>query len=384
MSKKKRKKLRVAFRKNREQRARSNKLTPDVLDDEHQADRLLADERISGKGDLTRYRTVMVETTDGDQPVLDVDESICLRGRVIAAIGLTSLVQTEGGNRYECTVRRVVRTMARDARNAVVTGDHVLFLPLDAEQGVIERVEPRIGTVSRGSQRHEHVIVANIDRVVIVVSADEPPLKTNLIDRFLISAEKGNAQPIICINKTDLVDPAVLQPIAGVYSRLGYEIVLTSVVESKNKDENYTPPGIQRLRSLLRNHQSVFAGQSGVGKSTLLNAVQPEWNLRTGEVSAWTSKGKHTTRRAILLELDSGGWVVDTPGIRQFTLWDVIPEEIEGFFVEFRPFVTLCKFPDCSHTHESGCGVKLAVENDLIAPMRYQSYLRILAGEEAA
>jgi ribosome biogenesis GTPase len=376
VSKKNRRKVRVDFRKNRQTRARANKLSPDVLDDTPEADRLVSAERISGKGDLSRRRTVIVE--EGDELQREVDVENCLCGRVVAAVGLQSLVKGEDGRRYECTVRRVVRTLSRDARNAVVTGDRVLFRPIDAEQGVIERVDPRQGVVSRGSQRHEHIIVANVDRVVIVASANEPPLKTNLIDRFLISAGKGDVEPIVCINKVDLADPAELQPIVGLYSQLGYEVVTTCAV-SPNGDIH---PGVRRLRALLNGRQAVLAGQSGVGKSSLLNAIQPDWDLQTGEVSGWTQKGKHTTRRAILLELDGGGWVVDTPGIRQFTLWDVLPEEVEGYFVEFRPFVTLCRFPDCSHTHESDCGVKAAVHAGRISQLRYNSYLKILAGEE--
>jgi ribosome biogenesis GTPase / thiamine phosphate phosphatase len=406
VSKKHRRKVRVDFRKNRQTRARSNKLSPDVLDDAA-ADRLVSDERISGKGDLSRRRTVIVDADDGElQRGIDVEN--CLSGRVIAAVGLQSLVKGEDGNRYECTVRRVVRTMARDARNAVVTGDHVLFRPINVaeaagfrtdagsvghvEQGVIERVEPRHGTVSRGSQRHEHILVANVDRVVIVVSASEPPLKTNLIDRFLISAGKGNVEPIVCINKLDLADPAELQPIIGLYAQLGYEVVTTCALPATDRSQGFseipgispdaTHPGVRRLRALLRGRQAVLAGQSGVGKSSLLNAIQPDWALQTGEVSGWTQKGKHTTRRAILLELDCGGWVVDTPGIRQFSLWDVLPEEVEGYFVEFRPFVTLCRFPDCAHTHESDCGVKAAVRAGRISQLRYNSYQKILAGED--
>ena len=372
MGKKKRKKLRVAFQKNRQKRTRTKFLTREVLDQADSHDSKTG-ERLSGKGDLTRHRTIIgVESDDGHELLRDVDESQCLTGRVVSAVGLHSLVQAEDGLQYECTVRRVIRTMSREARNAVVTGDQVILRPLDERYGVIERVNPRRGTISRGTRGQEHIIVANVDRVLIVVSAFEPNLKPNLIDRFLISAEKGEVSAIICINKVDLVDPAMLQPIAGLYASLGYDVVLTSAIQST---------GITRLRNLLTGRETVLAGQSGVGKSSLLNAVQPRLGLKITKVSNRSHKGRHTTRRAELMKLDAGGWVVDTPGIRQFELWDVIPEEVEGFFIEFRPFVTLCKFPDCSHTHESGCGVKQAVERDLITRPRYESYLKILSDD---
>ena len=180
-------------------------------------------------------------------------------------------------------------------------------------------------------------------------------------------------RPILCINKSDLVDAIRLQPILGMYARLGYEVILTSAA---------TSTGIEELQRLLRGRETVTAGQSGVGKSSLLNAVQPNLRLETDTVSNWTRKGRHTTRMAVLHQLEFGGWVVDTPGIRQMQLWDVRPEEVEGFFIEFRPFVPRCRFPDCSHTHESGCAVKQAVDRDLISPVRYASYLKIMAGED--
>src|SRR5439155_12110838 len=139
--------------------------------------------------------------------------------------------------------------------------------------------------------------------------------------------------------------------------------------------------GIDRLREWLHNRETVFTGQSGVGKSSLLNALQPGLGLRVREVSETTQKGKHTTTTAELLRLDFGGWVVDTPGIRQFQLWDVLPEEVEGFFPELRPFVPLCVYPDCTHTHEDRCAVKRAVERRLISASRYKSYLGLFAGE---
>jgi len=253
-----------------------------------------------------------------------------------------------------------------------VTGDVVLFRPKGDEEGVIERVEPRHGVLARRTHGREHIVAANVDQVAIVVSADQPPLKPGLIDRFLISAEKGGLRPLVCINKIDLVDVQWLQPIVGLYAQLGCDVVLTSAT---------TGWGLDRLRWLLRGRQTVFAGQSGVGKSSLLNAIQPGLQLKVGEVSAWSGKGRHTTRRAELLPLDFGGWVVDTPGIRQLELWDVVPEEVEGFFVEFRPFVPKCKFPDCMHTHEIQCGVKQAVQLGLISQLRYESYCKIYADE---
>lgn len=380
---KNRQKQRVAFKKNRGKRSRNdNKLTRDasgITDADDAAGARVEDlpstERLSGKGDLTRSRTVIVQ--DGDDAsgelTIEVDESNCQTGRILSATGLNSIVQTDAGEKYECTVRRVVRTMARDARNAVVAGDIVLFQKLDDEHGVIERVDPRRSTLSRGSKRHEHVIVSNVDQVVIVMSAVDPVLKPSLIDRFIISSAKGGTEAIVCINKADLVDPVELQPILGLYGQLGYQTVLTSAE---------TGGGIPLLRNLLKGKQSVFTGQSGVGKSSLLNTIQPGLAQPTKDISTWTHKGKHTTRRAILVALEFGGWVVDTPGIRQLGLWDVMPEEVEGYFVEFRPFVALCRFPDCSHTHETGCRVKQAVSDALITRTRYHSYLRIMSGQE--
>ncbi len=380
--KKTREKQRVAFRKNREKRKRQVDLTREVdraTDgdaDSVRIEDLPVAERLSGKGELTRNRTVIVDgtTDDSDELLRQIDESQCDRGRVLSSTGLNSIVQGSDGRLFECTVRRVVRTMSRDTRNAVVAGDWVLFQILDDQFGVIERVEPRHSTLSRGSRRHEHIIVSNVEQIVIVASASEPPLKPSLIDRFIISACKGDATAIVCINKSDLVDQAGIQPILGLYGRLGYATVLTSAA---------TGAGLPFLKQLLKERQTVFTGQSGVGKSSLLNAIQPDLELQTKQVSGGSSKGQHTTRRAQLLPLESGGWVVDTPGIRQLELWDVIPEEVEGFFVEFHPFVAFCRFPDCSHTHESGCRVKQAVDTGMVSLTRYESYLRIMSGQEA-
>ena len=369
------KKVRVNFRKKHETRARRRDFTRSAFEEGTETEDLASDERLSGKGELTRRRTVVgTESESGEDVVREVDLAKCLRGRVISAVGLKCDVQAEDGRRYECAVRRILLKLAVDARNAVVTGDHVLFQPTGEVEGVIERVEPRYGVVSRASQRREHILVANVDQVAIIASAADPPLKPSLIDRFLISAEKGGVRAILCINKADLIDPVELQPVIGVYARLGYGVVLTS---------GTTGRGVPKLGRLLKAQQTAFAGQSGVGKSSLINAVQPGLDIQTATVSEWTGKGRHTTRRALLHPLDCGGWVVDTPGVRQFGLWDVLPEEVEAYFIEFRPFVARCKFPDCTHTHESGCGVKDAVVRNLVSELRYESYVRITSGDAA-
>ena len=364
-------KVRVALKKNRGKRARRGNLTQQARTDPERIEDIAAGERVSGKGDTSRYRTVIAAETEGGDLQIDVDLSTCHTGRVLSAIGQMSRVQLDDGRELECTVRQIVRSLARDQRNAVVTGDRVLVGDVDAETGVIERVEPRHGVLSRSSRHRAHVIVSNVDQLMVVVPADD--LKPVLVDRFLVSAEQGEIASVLCINKIDLLDPAELVGWTGLYARLGYEVVLTSAE---------TGAGISRLRQLLAERETVFAGQSGVGKSSLLNSIQPGLRLLTGEISSSTGKGRHVTRRTQLIELDGGGYVVDTPGIRQLALWDLITEEIEGFFVEFRPFVALCHFPDCSHTHEEGCAVKRAVETELIHESRYASYLRIHAGED--
>jgi ribosome biogenesis GTPase / thiamine phosphate phosphatase len=375
MSKKRSRKLRVDFRRNRGKRTRPQNLTREALEGV-EAEDAATSERLTGKGSLSRRRTVIgVEEDEQGHVQIEVDEEECLPGRVLRSIGANRCdVQAPGGRIYSCSVRRLVRTLSRETRNAVVAGDRVLFRPLQSDEGVIERVEPRSATLGRGSRHFEHVIVANVEQLVIVASAVDPPLKPGLIDRFLACALKGNVRPLIAINKIDLDDVVALQPIVGLYASLGYDVVPTSAA---------TGAGIDRLRDHLQGRETAFAGQSGVGKTSLLNAIQPGLGRSTAEVSSDSRKGKHTTRVAELIPLQSGGWVVDTPGVRQLELWDVLPEEVERFFVEFRPFLASCRFPDCRHTHEDGCRVRQAVGEGKISTLRYESYLRMLRGEEA-
>lgn len=361
-------KIRVQFRKNRGHRTRQVDLTRHDVED--LAD-LASDERLSGKGELTRHRTVIVDGANSTQR--ETDDAECRTGRVLWTVGANhSCVQTEDGRTFDCSVRRVMRTLERESRNLIAAGDRVVFRPADGQTGVIERIEPRHSTLSRGVARSAHIIVSNIDQAAIVASASDPPLKPALIDRFLVSCEVGGAKGIVCINKADTIQPAHLQPLIGQYARLGCEVILTSAT---------TGIGIERLRGLLRGKATVLTGQSGVGKSSLLNAIQPGLGLRTATVSHDSGKGRHTTRVAELVPLECGGWVVDTPGIRQFQLWAVEAAEVEAYFVEFRPFVAYCKFPNCSHTHETGCAVLSAVSQGLISALRYESYTRILSGE---
>ncbi|MEX0587059.1 MAG: ribosome small subunit-dependent GTPase A, partial [Pirellulales bacterium] len=296
MSPQRKRKIRVAFSKNRKNRARAQDLTRDVLRDQEQVEDASTSERISGKGALTRRRTIIAaESAATGAAQIEVDEDACIKARVLYSIGANRCrVRTDAGDERECTVRRVVRTLHRAARNAVVPGDHVLVRSVDQHSGVIERVEPRHGVLSRHASRKEHVIAANVDQAVIVVSAAEPQFKPGVIDRFIVSAERGGIRPVICINKLDLVSSVGLQPVAGVYARLGYDIVLVSALRGV---------GVDRLRALLRGRQSVVSGQSGVGKSSLLNAVDPHLSRPTSGVSADSGKGRHTTRVAEMLSL---------------------------------------------------------------------------------
>jgi ribosome biogenesis GTPase len=328
-----------------------------------------------------------------------VDAAECLRGRVLRVHGLASVVETDDGRVFRCAVRGLLKSLATDERSVVTTGDVVWVRPAreenrrgsrgeggaevtpaplhplppspKEEEGFIERVEPRHGVLTRASRRREHVLVANVDQLLIVMSLVQPDLKPHLIDRYLAAAQQGGLKPVLCLNKADLTDAAELQPTVGLYAQLGIPVLLCSA---------RTGFGIDRLREQLRSRATVFSGQSGVGKSSLLNAVQPGLGLAVKTVSEVNQKGRHTTTYAQLIKLNFGGWVVDTPGVRTLALWDARPEEMEGYFPEFRPFVPLCGFPDCTHTHEKDCAVKDAVARRLIVLRRYHSYLGLFHG----
>ena len=367
MSKKK-KKVRVSFRKNRQARTRESGLTRQFEQHGFEDDETTRREQLTGKGELAKKRTVVgEEVSDGESgfAVLpEVDLENCLAGRVLEVRGLISLVQTADGKLYQCALRRLLKTLATDQRHVVAVGDRVQFRP-DRNEGLIERIEPRKGVLSRTSRDRQHVLVANVDQMLIVSSAAEPDLKPHLIDRFLVAAEQAKIKPVICINKIDLIDPGPLQATIGVYAQMGYPVLQVSATTGLN---------LSRLRDLLDDCQSVVVGQSGVGKSSLLNAIEPGLGLRVGSVSRETQKGKHTTTTARLISLASGGFIVDTPGIRQFALWAVTPEEVAGLFRDIRPLVALCRFPDCTHTHEADCAVKSSVADGRLDARRYESY----------
>jgi ribosome biogenesis GTPase len=373
-------KIRAEFRKNRTVRTRRTDWTEQFHQDELGEDGPSRTERISGKGELARRRTVTGQSVSGDDGStfgvrLDVDEAGCLAGRVLSVRGLANVIQAEDGTIYRCATRRLLKTLSTNQRHVVVVGDRVLFRPVPGasqNEGVIERVEPRRGCISRTSGGRQHVLVANVQQVLLVVSVAQPRLKRELIDRVLVSAEKGRAEPILCINKIDLVDPVSLMPLAGIYSQMGYRVLLLSAA---------TGFGLSRMRQALAGRQSVIVGQSGVGKSSLLNALDPSLRLAVAAVSSENEKGRHTTTNARLVPLCFGGCVVDTPGMRQFQLWDVIPEEVAGFFRDLRPYVSRCKFPSCTHTHEADCAIKNAVADGRLDQRRYETYCHLFAGD---
>ncbi len=378
----KKKKVRVALKKNRQKRTRANDLTRRYESEGNGPAEPPASERVRARGDLSRYRTIIEDA--GEQvasPAEDdasagvaarraVDSSACLAGRVVRVHGLVSVVQTDDGRMFPCHVRRLLKNLAIEGRNVVAVGDRVWFRPAGSsgDEGLIEKVEARQGVITRGYRRRQHVIAANVETVLIVASLAEPGLKLSLIDRYLVAAEIGGVRPVIVLNKADLVDMALYQWVVGLYSQLGYETVVTSAADGR---------GIDRLGTLLEHGVTAVSGQSGVGKSSILNVIQPGLNLKVREVSDWTFKGKHTTTTAELIRLERGGYVVDTPGLRQFELWGVIPGELEGHFIEFRAYIRHCRFPDCSHTHETRCAVKEAVHWGQIHAGRYESYLKL-------
>jgi ribosome biogenesis GTPase len=254
-------------------------------------------------------------------------------------------------------------------------GDRVRVTVLEDKSGVIEEVEERKQAIVRLDPRpqgvYQQVLLANADQAVFVFACANPKPKLRMLDRFLVVAEKQNIPAVIVANKTDLVENA--KDIFGLYETIGYRVIYTSTQSSA---------GVNELHHALKNKISALAGPSGVGKSSLLNVIQPGLGLAVNEISTAMGKGRHTTVTRQMFPLVDGGYVADTPGWKSLALWDTEPEEMEAYFPELRDLVQGCQFSDCSHTHEPNCAVLAAVKDERVSRERFDSFLRLRAGQE--
>jgi len=254
-------------------------------------------------------------------------------------------------------------------------GDKVLITILEDGSGVIEEVQERKQALIRLDPRpqgeYQQVLLANADQAVFVFACANPNPKLRMLDRFLVISEKQQIPVVIVANKIDLVENP--KDIFGLYTSIGYRVIYTSTK---------TKAGIDELHNTLKNKTSALAGPSGVGKSSLLNTIQPGLGLAVNEISTAVKKGKHTTVTRQMFPLAGGGYVADTPGWKSLALWDTEPEEMEAYFPELRDLVQDCQFSDCTHTHESNCAVQAAVKDGRVHPERFDSFLRLRTGQE--
>lgn len=295
-------------------------------------------------------------------------------GTVVKAQSGFFWVATDTGT-LRCTLRGRLKK-SRVPSDIATLGDQVRIMPTIPGEGAVEEVLPRHSKLARraaGSKGiwREDVLVANLDQLVAVFAVANPTPHVRMLDRFLVNAELNNLAVLIVANKCDLLAPEEAQAIFAPYTRIGYDVLYTAAKQRIGVDE---------LRNRLDGKISAFSGPSGVGKSSLMNAIQPGLGLRTGDVSvtgANVGKGRHTTVAAELIPLADGGFVADTPGIRELGLWQVPPSELGWGFREFRPLIDQCFFQPCSHMHEPDCAVRTAVTTGAIDEARYDSYMRL-------
>ncbi len=291
------------------------------------------------------------------------------RGRVISVHSDGILVEKDGVA-ILCEIKGALKKGRSLQKNLVCVGDFVFF---SIEKKIIEAIEPRRTILSRAEhlhQRKEQLIAANVDQVLICTSVAFPNMKPNLIDRYIVACLRQQMRPVIVINKIDLANPEYLDELIEVYTDLGIAVIKLSCVADYGFDE---------LKQIMANHTNVLTGQSGVGKTSILNKIV-EGNYKVKEVMVKTEKGSHTTTRSILIPLKSGGYCIDTPGIKSFGLFGLEKKEIEPLFKEIHKLGKKCAFSSCSHTHEPNCAVKTGVEKGKIALTRYQSYLSLIEG----
>jgi ribosome biogenesis GTPase len=293
-------------------------------------------------------------------------------------------VQTESGI-LTCHLRGRLK-QGKHVGDIAAVGDRVQVTRQPDGTGSIESVEARSRSLVRLDPRprgvYQQVLLANPDQAVFVFACANPSPHLRMLDRFLVIAEKQGIPAVIVANKVDLVGQASAEALFGFYPPIGYSLIYTCATPALAGGARESGQGVEELRERLAGKVSALAGPSGVGKSSLLNAIQPGLGLAVKEISQAFDKGRHTTTVRELFPLEGGGYVADTPGLRSLALWDAEPEELDGYFPEIAPLVEHCQFNDCNHKSEPGCAVRAAVQAGTVHPQRYESYLRLRAGEE--
>ena len=299
-------------------------------------------------------------------------------GLVIKSTGSFYLVRTHDARIITCRLRGNFRIKGIKVTNPIAVGDTVLFIQ-ESEFGFITDITPRKNYIYRKSvnlSKITHILAANIDMAFLVISLTEPRTPLGFIDRFLVAAESFRIKTILVFNKTDLYNADLKQYqeyLQKIYTDIGYECLSTSIM---------TKEGIDVLKLKMQDRISLFSGQSGVGKSSIINSIEPDLQLKIATISDYNNKGKHTTTFAEMFELSFGGFIIDTPGIKEFGLIEYEQEEVSHYFPEMLRLLPQCKFSNCIHTHEPGCAVKQALEDEEIAQSRYENYLAIIHDED--
>lgn len=302
-----------------------------------------------------------------------------MNGLVIKNTGSWYTVKTDEGRTIDCKIKGNFRLKGIRSTNPVAVGDRVSIITNSEGTAFITEIEDRRNYIIRKSpnlSKQSHIIAANVDQAFLIVTVNYPQTSTTFIDRFLASAEAYRVPVILIFNKTDILQSEDLEyqeMMINLYETIGYECKAVSAVDESVRET---------LAPLLKDKTTLFSGNSGVGKSTLLNSLIPGVNLRTAEISEAHNTGMHTTTFSEMLPLPYGGWAIDTPGIKGFGTFDMEPEEICGYFKEIFKFSKGCRFNNCTHTHEPGCAVRKAVEEHYIAESRYNSYLSMLEDKD--
>ena len=293
-----------------------------------------------------------------------------MKGLVLRVSGLQSTVEADGRN-WQCEIRGRLKAGRRDVQSPVATGDWVEFEPTTESTGVIEERHPRHSKLSRtmsGNRPCEQILAANVDCFAAVVSTRQPTVSPGFIDRALVMAQEGKVEPLICLNKIDLMDTPGVHEVERIYGNLGYRVLPASA---------RTGEGIDKVAETLAGGVSALVGQSGVGKSTILNRIDPSLNLPTAGLMKRHDRGRHTTTSVHLHRLPGGGYVADTPGVKSLQPWGINRGQLTRYFVEMAPLTGQCRFRDCTHIHEPGCAIRDAVESGMIAGLRYEGFKRI-------